>query len=31
MLKKMKGSIIAFKGYLEKEGEEFETMVDNFK
>lgn len=31
MLKKMKSSIITFKGYLEKEGEEFEVMVDNFK
>lgn len=31
MLKKMKNSILSYKNYLEKEGEEFEIMVDSFK
>ena len=31
VLRKMKGSIMAYKGYLEKEGEEFERLVDNFR
>lgn len=31
LLKKLKGSIMNYKQYLEKEGEQFECLVDNFK
>jgi hypothetical protein len=31
LMRKMKNSILSYKKYLEKEGEQFEMFVDSFK